>query len=255
MQLTFLGTGTSAGVPLIGCSCSVCTSGNRKDRRLRSSVLISSEESQIVVDTGPDFRYQMLRENVSQLDAVLFTHEHRDHVAGLDDTRPFFFWTGEGMKLYCDEAVEKAIKRDFYYAFQENVYPGSPKFELNRVVENKSFRVGDIPVQPFQVIHGKLPILAYKFSNLAYITDANYIGTSQKELLKGIDHLIINALRIEEHHSHYNLEQALELVNELGAKNTYFTHISHQLGSHDEISAQLPDNVQLAYDGLQISFN
>lgn len=252
MQLCFLGTGTSAGIPLIGCHCEVCDSTNPKDKRLRSSVLISLDDKNIVIDTGPDFRTQMLRENIESLDAVLFTHEHRDHIAGLDDTRPFLFWSGKAMQIYCDHAVEKAIKRDFYYAFQDNPYPGSPQFNLNVIEANTSFNAVGVKIEALRIEHGKLSILGYKIGPLVYITDANEIPPETMEKIKGCEILVLNALRTQSHHSHYNLEEALAVSKEIGAERVYFTHISHQLGSHDEVSAMLPDHISIAYDGLRL---
>ncbi|TXC78659.1 MBL fold metallo-hydrolase [Luteibaculum oceani] len=254
MQLTFLGTGTSAGVPLIGCHCEVCTSTNLKDKRLRSSVWISDDDTSIVIDTGPDFRSQMLQYGVEKLDAVVFTHEHRDHIAGLDDTRPYFFWSGKPMQIFCESAVEKAIKRDFYYAFQENPYPGSPQFDLHQIEENKSFKVGGIEILPLRVIHGELPVLGFKIKELAYITDANALSAETEKAIDGCDILILNALRIEGHHSHYNLEEAIAVAEKSRAKKVYFTHVSHQLGTTESVEKLLPKNMSLAYDGQVIQF-
>lgn len=254
MQLTFLGTGTSAGIPLIGCTCEICHSSNTKDVRLRSSVLIQSAEQTAVIDTGPDFRAQMLQHKVEKLDAVLFTHEHRDHIAGLDDTRPYLFWTGEAMSIYCEAAVEKAIRRDFYYAFEDRPYPGSPQFLLKNIKPTIEFCVGDLQFTPLRIMHGSLPIVGFRCGNLAYITDANHIPEESWSAMEGIEILILNALRVEAHHSHFNLAQALGVVERSSAKQVYFTHISHQLGLHDAINLQLPSHVQLAYDGLTIAF-
>lgn len=253
MQLTFLGTGTSAGVPLIGCHCEVCTSNNPRDIRLRSSVWISDEDTSIVIDTGPDFRSQMLTHGVEKLDAVVFTHEHRDHIAGLDDTRPYFFWSGDAMQIYCEPAVERAIKRDFYYAFQENPYPGSPQFDLNIIEANQPFKVGGMELLPLRAIHGKLPVLGFKVKGLAYITDANKLTPETEKAILGCDILILNALRVQDHHSHFNLEEAIEVAKKSGAKRVYFTHISHQLGTTESVEKQLPSNMSLAYDGLVLN--
>ncbi len=254
MQLTFLGTGTSAGIPLIGCNCEICQSDNPKDTRLRSSVLFQDDHHTAIVDTGPDFRAQMLQHNVDHLDAVLFTHEHRDHIAGLDDTRPYLFWTGNPMPIFCEEPVEKAIRRDFYYAFQDNPYPGSPQFQIRKIAPNSPFSVGSMEFTPLRIMHGKMPIVGFKCGSVAYITDANVIPEESWEQLIGIDILILNALRIETHHSHYNLQQAIAVAEKSQAKQVYFTHISHQLGLHQEINQQLPDNITLAYDGLTITW-
>ncbi|MGB0166039.1 MAG: MBL fold metallo-hydrolase [Luteibaculum sp.] len=252
MRITFLGTGTSAGIPLIGCKCHVCTSTNPKDKRLRSSILIEEGNTCVVVDTTPDFRYQMLSNKVEKLDAVLFTHEHRDHIAGLDDTRPYLFWSGEPMQIYCEESVENAIRRDFYYAFEQNPYPGSPQFALNRLNPNQKLEIGDLQIEPLRVWHGKMAVLGFRINNFAYITDANRIPPESWERLQNLDYLVLNALRIEEHHSHYNLKEALEVVAALNPKNTFFTHISHQLGTQVEIDKGTPPSVQLAYDGLAL---
>lgn len=251
-ELVFLGTGTSQGVPIIGCECSVCNSNNSKDKRLRSSVLVKTEKTTLVVDTGPDFRQQMLRERVKQLDAVLFTHEHKDHIAGLDDIRAYNFILKKKIPLYLSDRVLKALKREFYYIFEDNPYPGIPEVEIH-LIDTTEFQVGDIRVQPIELLHYQLPVLGFIFNQkIAYITDANYISEAERNKLKNIEVLIINALRREKHVSHFNLEEALHIISEIKPKMAYLTHISHQLGAYDEVIRELPENVSLAYDGLRI---
>lgn len=249
MKVTFLGTGTSQGVPLIGCTCKVCTSADPKDNRLRSSVMIEDGNTNIVIDTGPDFRQQMLREKVTKLDAVIFTHEHKDHIAGLDEVRAFNFINQIVMPVYAVERVQQAIKREFAYIFSGENYPGIPKIELHTVT-NKDLEIGDITVKPIDVLHYKLPVKAYRVKNFTYVTDANFISDEEKQKIKGCDVLVLNALRRNEHISHFTFQQAIDLVNELKPKKAYFTHISHQLGMHQEVNLELPDNIELAYDGL-----
>ena len=250
LTITFLGTGTSSGVPMIACDCRVCTSNNSKDKRLRSSIMIQSATTTIVVDTTPDFRYQMLRNKVKKLDAILFTHPHKDHIAGLDDVKAFNYFSKKIMPLYANTLTEDALRREFYYAFSDKKYPGVPELEMN-TIDTTSFLIGDIPIQPFIVWHLKMPVFAFKFGGFTYITDANKIDEHEKELIKNSKVLVLNALRKEKHLSHFTLDEATHLANELNAKQTYFTHISHQLGLHDTINNQLPTHIQLAYDGLQ----
>lgn len=250
LTITFLGTGTSSGVPMIACDCTVCTSNNSKDKRLRSSIMIQSATTTIVVDTTPDFRYQMLRNKVKKLDAILFTHPHKDHIAGLDDVKAFNYFSKKTMPLYANTLTEDALRREFYYAFSDKKYPGVPELEMN-TIDTTPFLIGDIPIQPFIVWHLKMPVFAFKFGGFTYITDANKIDEHEKELIKNSKVLVLNALRKEKHLSHFTLDEATHLANELNAKQTYFTHISHQLGLHDTINNQLPTHIQLAYDGLQ----
>lgn len=249
IKITFLGTGTSQGVPVIGCNCEVCLSDNPKDNRLRSSILVETKGKAICIDTGPDFRQQMLREKVQKLDAVVYTHEHKDHTAGMDDVRAFNFKQKKPMDLFVDENVEACLKKEFSYAFAENPYPGVPQLNLNRVV-NKAFKVHDVNFTPIRLMHYKLPIFGYRIGNFAYCTDVNYIAPEEKEKLKGLDVLVITALRKEKHISHFNLEEALSLIDELKPKKTYLTHISHLLGKDEDIAKELPSNVELGYDGL-----
>ena len=251
IKVTFLGTGTSQGVPVIGCDCEVCTSANPKDNRLRSSILIETQGKVICVDSGPDFRQQMLREKVQQLDAIVYTHEHKDHTAGMDDVRAFNFKQKRPMDLFVDDNVEACLKREFAYAFDENPYPGVPRLNLIKI-KNEPFVVEGIDFQPVQLMHYKLPVFGFRIGDFAYCTDVNYIADEEKEKLKGLDVLVLTALRKEEHISHFNLEQALALIKELKPKQAYLTHISHYLGLHNEVSKELPDNVELSYDGLKI---
>jgi len=255
MKVTILGSGTSQGVPVIACECEVCRSENPKDKRLRCSVLIETEEQNLVIDTGPDFRQQMLRESVSQLDAVIFTHEHKDHVAGLDDIRAFNFKSGgKAMSVYASENVQEALKREFAYVFADTKYPGVPEVKLNTIT-NRNFEVNGLPIQPVQVMHYKMPVLGFRIGEFSYITDANYIAEDEKEKLKGSKVLVLNALRQSQHISHFNLEEALDLIKELEVEEAYLTHISHLMGKHEDVSSLLPNNVALAYDGLKLHFN
>ncbi|TCZ73611.1 MBL fold metallo-hydrolase [Flaviaesturariibacter aridisoli] len=251
LKFTFLGTGTSSGVPMIACDCRVCTSPDSRDKRLRSALLVQSATTTLVVDTGPDFRFQMLRAGVKSLDAVLFTHPHKDHIAGLDDVRAFNFFTGHQMPLYANGMTQEALIREFAYAFADNKYPGVPNLELN-TIDTEPFTVGDIPALPVQVWHLKMPVLGFRFGNFTYITDANRIDETEKNKIRGSEVLVVNALRREPHISHYNLAEAIALTRELGVPRAYFTHISHQLGRHEEIESELPEGIHLAYDGLEV---
>ncbi len=251
MKITFLGTGTSQGVPIIACKCIVCQSTDFKDKRLRSSVLIEAENTTFVIDTGPDFRYQMLRESILKLDAVVFTHEHKDHIAGFDDIRGFNWKTKKPMNVYATPNVEIALKRDFHYAFGEKRYPGVPSLNLH-ILDNKPFTVGDIEVMPIEVLHYKLPVFGYRVGDFSYVTDVNFISNEEKQKLRGSKVLVISALKQSEHISHYSLEQAISVAKEIGAERTYFTHMSHQMGLHEEVDAQLPEGMNLAYDRLVV---
>ncbi|MAY83445.1 MAG: MBL fold metallo-hydrolase [Flavobacteriales bacterium] len=254
MKITILGSGTSQGVPVIACECEVCKSENPRDKRLRCSVLIETEDQNIVIDTGPDFRQQMLRASVSDLDAVLFTHEHKDHVAGLDDIRAFNFKSGgKAMSVYATDQVQKALKREFAYVFADSKYPGVPEVKLHTIM-NKDFEVNGLMIHPIQLMHYKMPVLGFRVGDFTYITDANFIAEEEKEKIKGTKVLVLNALRQSKHISHFNLEEALELIKELDVEKAYLTHISHLMGKHDDVSELLPDNVELAYDGLELEF-
>lgn len=236
---------------MIGCSCEVCTSTDKKDKRLRSSIMVESEATSIVIDTTPDFRYQMLRANVKKLDAVLFTHPHKDHIAGLDDVRAFNFFQQKPMEIYANSLTEEGIKREFAYAFSDKKYPGLPNLNLNTIDETP-FMIGDIPVIPVLVWHLKMPVLGFRFGRFTYITDANRIDEEEKEKIKGSEVIVLNALRKEKHISHYTLDEAVAMVLELGVPKAYFTHISHQLGKHEEVNAGLPKGIELAWDGLEV---
>ena len=249
LKITFLGTGTSSGVPMIACECEVCQSTDPKDNRLRSSILVQSPTTTIVIDTGPDFRYQMLREKINSLDAVLFTHPHKDHLAGLDDIRAFNFFLRRPIEVYADSLTEEAVRRDFYYAFSDTKYPGIPELNLNTITLDP-FNIGDIPVIPVLVWHLKMPVMGFRFGKFTYITDANRIDESEREKIRGSEVMVLNALRKSPHISHFNLSQAVEMVQELGVPTGYFTHISHQLGLHGEVEAELPPGIHLAYDRL-----
>ncbi len=252
VELIFLGTGTSQGIPLIGCECEVCTSSDPKDKRLRSSVLVCTKNTSIVVDTGPDFRQQMLREQVKKLNAVLFTHEHKDHIAGLDDIRAYNFILKKKIPIYATSRVLKALEREFHYVFHDDKYPGVPEVEINEIAK-EAFYINDLYIQPIEVLHYQLPVWGFIFNNqIAYITDASFISEEEKAKLKGMDVFIVNALRKEKHISHFTLEEALELISELKPERAYLTHISHQMGRHDEVSTILPDNVFLSYDGMKV---
>jgi len=252
LRITFLGTGTSGGVPMIACECPVCHSNDTKDKRLRSSIMVESATTRLVVDSGPDFRYQMLRQQVKKLDAVVFTHPHKDHMAGLDDIRAFNYFSKLHMDIYADALTEEALRRDFYYAFSDTKYPGIPELNLNTITE-EPFYVGDIPVTPIQVWHHRMPVLGFRFGSFTYITDANRIEPDQQEKIKGSKIIVLNALRKQNHLSHFTLEQALLLIDQLEIPAGYLTHISHQLGKHAEVEAELPPHIHLSYDGLVLT--
>lgn len=239
---------------MIGCECEVCTSADPKDDRLRSSILVSSAKTTLIVDTGPDFRYQMLREKVKKLDAVLFTHPHKDHLAGLDDIRAFNFFSKKPINIYADSLTEEAVRRDFYYAFTDTKYPGIPELNMN-TINMEPFIVGDIPVIPILVWHMKMPVLGFRFGKFTYITDANRIEEHEKEKIRGSEVIVLNALRKQKHISHFTLEEAILMVRELKIPMAYFTHLSHQMGLHKEIEAELPDGIHLAYDRQVLKFS
>lgn len=251
MKVIFLGTGTSQGIPVIACDCRVCLSSDTHDKRLRSSALLQINNKNLVIDTGPDFRQQMLRENVKQLDAVLFTHEHKDHIAGLDDVRAFNFKQNADIDIYAAPSVQQAIKREFYYAFEENKYPGVPSFNLIEIGD-EDFYINNIKITPIDVLHYQMPVKAFRINNFTYITDAKSIAPNQVEKIKGTKILVINALRRHTHISHFTLQEAIDFINIIKPEKAYLTHISHLLGTHQEVSLELPDNIALAYDGLRI---
>lgn len=253
LQVTFLGTGTSQGIPVIGSKHPVCLSSNPKDKRLRVSILVSYKAHNYVIDCGPDFRQQMLTNPIERLDAILFTHEHSDHTAGIDDIRPFFFRQGD-IPIYAHKRVVQALKRRFEYIFaNEDRYPGAPAVTVNLLDKDSPFKLGELEVLPVEVLHNRLPVLGFRIRDFAYLTDVKRVEEVEFRKLKDVKVLVINALRIEPHYSHFNLEEALQFAKEVGAERTYFTHISHLLGFHDEVEAQLPDGVHLAYDNLKIT--
>lgn len=251
MIVRFLGTGTSSGVPLIGCQCEVCTSTDTHDKRLRSSVLVELEGKTIIIDCGPDFRQQMLREDVRQLDAILMTHSHKDHTGGLDDIRAYNFILKRDMHVYLDSYTELVIRTHYDYIFAKDPYPGIPRVQLHNI-GNAPFMVDGIEIIPIQVYHHKMPVFGFRIGDFTYITDANRIDEAEKEKVKGSKVLVLNALRREAHISHFTLSEALALVDELKPDRTYLTHISHQLGRYAEVSKELPYNVFLAFDGLKV---
>jgi phosphoribosyl 1,2-cyclic phosphate phosphodiesterase len=251
LKITFLGTGTSSGVPMIACGCEVCGSADPKDKRLRSSILVESESSTLIVDTTPDFRFQMLRRQVKKMDAVLFTHPHKDHVAGLDDIKAFNYFQKTAIDVYANELTQRSLKNEFYYIFAEHKYPGIPDIVLHEIKEDP-FLAHDIPVIPIKAWHLKMPVLGFRFGDFTYITDANRIEESEKEKIRGSKILVLNALRHKSHISHFTLQEAIDLAKELEIPQAYFTHISHQLGLHETVSQTLPEGCALAYDGLQL---
>ena len=253
LKITFLGTGTSQGVPVIACDCMVCLSEDARDNRLRSSILIQTETTSIVIDTGPDFRQQMLREKVDRLDAVVFTHEHKDHVAGMDDVRAFNYKQRKDMDVYATNRVQEALKREYPYVFADLKYPGVPQVKLHTIDAENNIQIGDITLQPIEVMHYQLSVLGFRINDFVYITDANFISPKEKKKINGCKTLVINALRKKEHISHFTLEEAVSLSQEVGAIQTYLTHISHLMGTHNSVSKELPKGVQIAYDGLVLA--
>lgn len=252
MKLTFLGTGTSQGVPVVACQCPVCQSDNLKDKRLRASVMINTEKLCLVIDAGPDFRQQMLSHKVLHLNGILLTHEHVDHIFGLDDIRAFNWVQKQATDIYAEERVQIAIKRIFDYVFANFRYPGIPQMHLH-LIENKPFKIDDLEVIPIRGFHYKLPVFGFRFGKMAYVTDVNRLEDAEIEKLRDLDILVLNALRKEDHISHYSLGQALELIAKVKPKKAYLTHISHQMGFYAEVQKELPENVFLAYDGLELN--
>ncbi|MBL7834987.1 MAG: MBL fold metallo-hydrolase [Cyclobacteriaceae bacterium] len=252
MTITFLGTGTSQGVPVIGCSCEVCKSLDYRDKRLRASVHIQISGQSFVIDTGPDFRQQMLREGINRLDAVLFTHAHRDHTAGLDDVRAYNFLQKMDMPVYGMPETLHQIQNDFAYIFDEHGYPGLPRIDL-RPISHNPFSVNEVEVTPLPVVHLKLPVLGFRIGDFSYITDANFISEETYEKLRGTNVLVLNALQQEPHISHFTLTEAIQMAQKVGAHKTYFTHLSHKMGLHADVSKILPPNIEIAFDGLSLN--
>ena len=252
MKITILGSGTSQGVPVIACDCAVCHSSDALDKRLRSSILISDQTENFVIDTGPDFRQQMLNHSVKSLRAVIYTHEHKDHLAGLDDVRAFNYKEQRDMEVFCTEAVEIALRREFQYVFSNDRYPGIPSIQINRI-ENKAFELPNgLTLLPIEVLHYKMPVFGYRIGDFTYITDAKTISETEKQKVKGTKILVVNALHRSEHISHFNLDEALAFIAEIKPETAYLTHISHLFGKHQEIEKELPPNVFLAYDGMTL---
>lgn len=254
MKVTFLGTGTSQGVPFIGCQCPVCTSPDPRNNRLRCSVWIQTPEASIIIDSGPDFRYQMLRARVPTIDAIIYTHGHKDHIAGLDDIRPYNFFEQRAIDIYATPETQVALKREFSYIFSSGGYPGIPQIDLHTIDPALPFQVNGVQVTPIRVLHYQLEVLGFRIGDFTYITDANYIAPDELNKARGGHTLVLNALRHEPHVSHYTLSQAIDVAQELGLPQTYFTHISHQLGLHSEVESTLPTGMLLAYDGLELNF-
>lgn len=248
-QLTFLGTGTSQGVPMIGCGCEVCKSTDPRDKRLRASVLVKHEGLRILVDAGPDFRYQMLRAGVSSLDAILLTHNHKDHTGGLDDIRAFNYLEKKATQIYCEKYVEESLRKEYSYAFEEIRYPGAPEWDVH-IIDDNPFTVNGVEIIPIRGRHFKLPVLGYRFGNIAYCTDMNHIPDEEYEKLQNLDHFIINCVRRGRHISHYSLEQAIEVAQKVGAKHSWLTHLSHQLPCYEDLKKELPEGILPAFDGL-----
>lgn len=252
MKITFLGTGTSQGVPVIGCTCEVCRSLDFRDKRLRTSIHIGIEDQSFIIDTGPDFRQQMLREQIKRIDAVIFTHAHRDHTAGLDEIRAYNFMQKMEMPIYGTVPVLEQLKVEYSYAFANEYYPGLPRLHVN-TINGDHFSVNGIPFLPLPVMHLHMPVMGFRIGGFSYITDAKFIPPATIEKLKGTDTLVLNALQREEHISHFNLSEALEMVETIGPRHTYLTHLSHKMGLHADVEKELPDNVSLAFDGLVIN--
>ena len=254
MKITFLGTGTSQGVPVIACECATCLSEDPRDKRLRTSLLLEAGKSIMLFDAGPDFRQQMLREHVKRLDAIILTHEHKDHIAGMDDVRAFNYKSQDAIDVYAEERVQEAIKREFAYVFSEKRYPGVPKIRLNNIPPYR-FKINDIDITPIRVRHMELEIYGFRVGNFAYITDASYIPEESKEKLLGVKYLVVNALRKQKHISHFNLREAIDFIREISPKRAFITHISHQMGLHEQVTTELPPGIMLAYDGLSLEFD
>ena len=251
MKVTVLGTGTSQGVPVVACDCKVCSSKNPKDKRLRTAILVETSDNTIVIDAGPDFRQQMLREKVKKVNAVFITHNHKDHTGGLDDVRAFNWILKQPMEVFARESVLKSIKKDFDYAFEEEKYPGVPQINLN-TIENKPFTVNGEKILPIDALHAQLPVFGFRIGDFSYLTDASFLTDEELDKMKGSKYIIINALRKEKHYSHFNVEEAVDLLQYLKPEKGFLTHISHQMGLHEEINKELPPGIELAYDGLKL---
>ena len=252
-KLTFLGTGTSQGVPMIGCGCEVCSSTDPRDKRLRASVLVEYGGLKILVDAGPDFRQQMLREGIASVDAILLTHNHKDHTGGLDDIRAFNYHEKKATQIYCEKYVEDALRMEYSYAFAENKYPGAPDWEVH-IIDDKTFKINGIEIIPIRGRHFRLPVLGYRFGDIAYCTDMNHIPDEEFSKLQGLEHFVINTVRRGRHISHFSLEQAIEVAGRVGARHTWLTHLSHQLPRHEQLLQELPQGILPAYDSLTIEF-
>jgi len=251
LKVTFLGTGTSQGVPIIMCPCEVCQSEDPKDKRLRSSIMIEVDGQTFIVDTGPDFRQQMLMHKVKNVDAILFTHEHKDHIAGLDDIRAFNYVQKRPVDVYAEVRVQEALKREYAYVFAEFKYPGIPEMNMH-LIENKPFKIIDTLITPIRAMHYMLPILGFRIGNFTYITDANFIDDQEIEKIKGSEVVVLNALRRKTHISHFSLDEAIALMEKIKPNRGFLTHVSHALGFHEDVNKELPDYIKLAYDGLMI---
>lgn len=252
-KLTFLGTGTSQGVPMIGCNCNVCQSSDPRDKRLRSSAFVEYEGLKFLIDAGLDFRQQMLRENISHVDAILLTHNHKDHTGGLDDIRAFNYMEKKPVQIYCEKYVEDALRMEYSYAFAENKYPGAPDWNVN-IIDDKPFSINGVEIIPIRGKHFKLQVLGYRFGDIAYCTDMNYIPEEEFKKLQGLEHFIINCVRYKRHLSHFSLEEAVAIAQKVGAKHSWLTHLSHQLHKHEILVDELPEDILPAFDGLKLNF-
>jgi len=254
LKIRFLGTGTSQGIPVIGCDCSVCTSADPRDERLRCAVLLKINNQHLVIDIGPDFRQQMLRAKINRLDAILITHEHNDHIIGVDDVRPFNFRSRKEMPVYARLSVQEDLKKRFPYVFSDQPYPGAPSVVLKDIQVDTTFQIGDTSIIPIDVLHGKLPVFGFRIGNFTYLTDIKTITDAELAKIKGTELLVISALHQRGHHSHLNLTEALDLIQKIKPTRAYLTHLSHKMGLHKEVEASLPPNVLIAYDNLEIDF-